>query len=151
MSSHWARYLASTMVLTLSALLVSSGTATAQETPKATPPAAKAAGKKADTVSGRLPAHYKGVVTEDQRKQIYKIMAEYAPRFADLRAQLRQVTKEQDDKIEALLTPEQKQKIAQLKAAAKLNRGAATAGEKKAQVKASFNPPQPAAPAEAKK
>jgi Spy/CpxP family protein refolding chaperone len=150
MSSQFARYLASTMVLALSALLVSSGTAAAQETPKATPPAAKADGKKADKATGRLPAYYKGVVNDDQRQQIYKIMAEYAPRLADLHAQMRQATKEQDDKIEALLTPEQKQKIAQLKAA-KPNRRSAAAGEKKAQAKAPATmPAQPATPAEAK-
>jgi hypothetical protein len=43
-------------------------------------------------------------------------MADYAPELSDLRAQLSRITKEQDQKIEALLTPEQKQKLAQLKA-----------------------------------
>ena len=76
MSSQVARNLASTMVLTISALLVQSGTAAAQET---TPPAAKVEGKKADKATGRLPAYYKGVVNDEQRQQIYKIMAEYAP------------------------------------------------------------------------
>jgi Spy/CpxP family protein refolding chaperone len=135
-SSQFARYLASTMVLTISALLVQSGTAAAQETPKTTPPAAKADGKKADKTAGRLPAFYKSVVTEEQRQQIYKIMAEYAPKLADLRAQLSRATKEQDEKIEALLTPEQKQKITQLKVAAKVNRRAAASGEKKSLAKA---------------
>jgi Spy/CpxP family protein refolding chaperone len=157
-SSQFARYLASTMVLTISALLVQSGTAAAQETPKTTPPAAKAKadGKKADKTPGRLPAYYKGVVTDEQRQQIYKIMAEYAPKLADLRAQLNRATKEQDGKIEALLTPEQKQKITQLKAAAKVNRRAAAGGEKKAQANAPAAPPaksavQPETPAEPKK
>lgn len=149
MSSQLARYLASTLVLALSALLVSSGTAAAQETPNATPPAAKAERKKADKVTGRLPAYYKGVVNDEQRQQIYKIMAECAPRLADLHAQLRKATKEQDDKIEALLTPEQKQKIAELKAA-KPNRRSPAPGEKKAQAKAAAAPAQPTTPAEAK-
>ena len=120
-SLKFARCLANTTVLTLCALLAYSATTAAQEPSKTAPAAEKADGKKAENkqaekLSGRLPLHYKGLVTDEQRQQIYKIMADYAPGLADLRAQLNRLTKEQDQKIEALLTPEQKQKLAQLKA-----------------------------------
>ena len=86
--SSLARYLTSTMVFTLSALLMSSGIAAAQEPPKATPPAAKAEGKKVEKITRHLPPYYKSVVSDEQRQQIYKIMAEYAPKISDLRARL---------------------------------------------------------------
>jgi Spy/CpxP family protein refolding chaperone len=121
------------MAFTLSAWLVQSGIAASQETPNASPPAAKVAGAKAEKLTGRVPAYYKTVVTDDQRQQIYKIMAEYTPRLIALKGQLNQLTNEQDKRIEALLTPEQKQKIAQLKAA-KANRHE-MASEKKAPAK----------------
>ena len=114
---RFARYLANTMVLTFCALLAYSATAAAQEPPKTTPSAEKAERKKAEKLTGHLPPYYKGLVNDDQRQQIYKIMADYAPKLGDLRAQLIRTSKEQEEKIEALLTPEQKQKLAQLKAA----------------------------------
>jgi Spy/CpxP family protein refolding chaperone len=59
----------------------------------------------------RLPRHYAQVVTETQRETIYKIQEEYQPKLDALEAQMKTLTKERDQKIEAVLTPEQKKKI----------------------------------------
>lgn len=66
---------------------------------------------------GRLPAHYKDVVSPDQRAKIYEIQEKYAEQIEEVLAQLDQVRKQQTEEIEAVLTAEQKQKVAELKAA----------------------------------
>jgi hypothetical protein len=71
---------------------------------------------------GRLPNHYGDVVTEKQRDDIYKIQEEYKPKIDVLKGQLAALTKEMNDKISAVLTTEQKQKIDDAAAAAKANR-----------------------------
>lgn len=76
----------------------------------------------------RLPPHYGGVVDDEQRAKIYKIQDEYQPKIEALEAQLKNLRKERDGKIEALLTPEQKQKIDAAKAQKK-------AGKEKAKAK----------------
>jgi len=78
-----------------------------------------AAGEKArKKPRGRLPNYYRHVVDEKQRVAIYKIQEEYAAKIADLKAQLAAVMKEQSEKVTAVLTAEQLQKIEQLKAEA---------------------------------
>jgi len=91
-------------------------------------PAAKAARGDAKKPGGRLPAHYGDVVDAAQREKIYAIQKDFDPKMAALKAQLAALAKEQNEKIEALLTPEQRNKIAQLKAAADAKRK--DAGEK---------------------
>ncbi len=88
------------------------------------------AGRKIKKFRGRLPAHYGSVVEKDQRQAIYKVQEEYAGKITQLRVQLRAITKERDEKIAALLTPEQLAKVNELKATAKLKRQA-KAGKKK--------------------
>lgn len=68
---------------------------------------------------GQLPAYYAKVVTPEQREQIIKIQEEYQPRIEALEAQLRALINERNEKIEAVLTPEQKKQIEEAKAAAK--------------------------------
>ncbi len=65
----------------------------------------------AKKIRGRLPAHYAKIVTEEQREQIYKIQEEYKPKIDAAKAQLDALTKEQEDKIAAVLTSEQKKKL----------------------------------------
>src|SRR5688572_29700544 len=73
----------------------------------------KAAGeKKVQKGTRRLPAYYADVVTDDQRKAIYDIQAKYAKQLQDLNEQLLALTKKQNDEIEAVLTAEQKEKVA---------------------------------------
>ena len=73
-------------------------------------------------VRHRLPPNYGKVVTDEQREKIYKIQDEYRPKIEALRAQLKALLKERNEKIEALLTPEQKQKITEAKAKRKAQR-----------------------------
>ena len=80
------------------------------------------AGQKAKKFRGRLPSYYPQVVDEKQRETIYKIQEEYASKIADLKAQLAAITKQRDEKVIAVLTPEQLNKIEQLKAEAQQKR-----------------------------
>jgi hypothetical protein len=75
--------------------------------------------KTAVTIAVRLPNHYAKVVTEKQRAQIYKIQEEYLPKIKSLESRLESLKKERDEKIAALLTPEQKKQIEETKAQAK--------------------------------
>ncbi|MHC4177839.1 MAG: hypothetical protein ACYSWU_10045, partial [Planctomycetota bacterium] len=73
-----------------------------------------AAAKKAKKFRGRLPNYYGQVVDQKQRATIYKIQAEYAPKIAELKAQLEALTKQRDEKVAAVLTPEQRKKVEQI-------------------------------------
>jgi Spy/CpxP family protein refolding chaperone len=77
--------------------------------------------KKAMAKRGRraLPAHYAHVVTDEQREKILKIQDEYDPQIAELKAKIKALTRERDDKITAVLTPEQKKQVEEAKAKAK--------------------------------
>lgn len=81
-----------------------------------------AAGQQVKKFRGRLPNHYRQVVDRKQRETIYKIQEEYASKIADLKAQLAAVTKERDEKVTAVLTAEQLEKVDQLKAEAEQKR-----------------------------
>lgn len=83
------------------------------------PAAAKGRGAKAGQLKGRLPPYFSAVVTPELREKIYAIQAEYDPKISQLRKELEALTKARDEKIYALLTPEQKKKIEDLKAAAR--------------------------------
>jgi hypothetical protein len=85
---------------------------------------APAKGKARARSAGRLPAHYKDVVSEEQKAKILAIQKELGPKIAELRKQLESLTAQQTQKIEAVLTPEQLKKIEELKAAAKKQREA---------------------------
>ena len=69
-----------------------------------------------------LPAHYAQVVNEKQREEIYKIDEEYQPKIEALQKQLDSLKKERDEKISALLTPEQKKQLEEATAKAKATR-----------------------------
>lgn len=81
-----------------------------------------AAAKKAQSFRGRLPNYYAQVVNQQQRTTIYKIQAEYAPKIAALQAQLDELTKERDERIAAVLSPQQRKAVEDLGAAAKARR-----------------------------
>ena len=82
----------------------------------------KAKGEKAAKPRGRLPNYFSGVVNDEQREKIYAIQKQCEPKISDLRKELDSLIKARDEKINALLTPEQKKKIEDLKAAAKQSR-----------------------------
>jgi len=113
-------------VLASLAIVVSgfSGPAAAQDE---APPVKAAAAKKAKKPRGRLPNYYRSVVSEEQRVKIYEIQARYRDQIAALKAQIEALTKEQNDKITAVLSAEQLQKIEQLAAEAAAKRKAKAA------------------------
>jgi Spy/CpxP family protein refolding chaperone len=67
--------------------------------------------KKGKGPRGRLPAHYAAVVNQQQREEIYKIQEEYRAQIELLETQLKDLKKKRDEKIQAVLTPEQKQQV----------------------------------------
>jgi Spy/CpxP family protein refolding chaperone len=58
-----------------------------------------------------LPRHYKDVVTDEQKQKIQTIQDEYRPKIQALEKQLKDLRAEEMAKIEAVLTPEQKDQI----------------------------------------
>lgn len=73
----------------------------------------------------RLPNYFSTVVTDEQKAAIYEIQDEYAPKIHEYRDKLAAALKERNAKINALLTPEQQEKIEQMKEATKARRKAA--------------------------
>jgi len=122
--------------LSLFALLVLAGPVSsfAQENPPK---------KKNAEPAGRLPAYYKDVVDEAQRKKIYEIQAKYKVKIEVLSEEVKSLQAQQNKEIEALLSPEQKEKLAKVKAEADKKK-AATAAAIKATEEA-----KPASPASA--
>lgn len=75
---------------------------------------------------GQLPPYFAGVVDEKQREQIYQIQKEFAPKIADLKAQLEALIAQRDQKIAEVLTEQQRAAIETKKAEAKKKRAADT-------------------------
>lgn len=73
---------------------------------------------------GRLPTYYGKVVDPTQKEKIYKIQQSYEPKIADLNAQLQALRDKRDAEIDAVLTADQRQKVAQYRADAKKQRAA---------------------------
>ena len=60
---------------------------------------------------GRLPAYYSDVVTGKQREEIYGIQKEYLSEIERLKAELRTVVKERDERVRAVLSAEQQAEV----------------------------------------
>ncbi|MBC7856965.1 MAG: hypothetical protein IAF94_26345, partial [Pirellulaceae bacterium] len=54
-------------------------------------------------------------VTDEQRDQVYAIQAKYEKQLSDLQSQLDAVRAKQNEEIEALLSAEQKEKLAKVR------------------------------------
>ena len=78
---------------------------------------------------GRLPAYYAQVVDDKQRERIYSIQKSYSAKIEALEAELKAVTSKRDAEIEAVLTPQQRQRVAALEAEAKAKRDAGRAAK----------------------
>lgn len=113
-SAYWKKIFFATVASTLVVAAVSLNSV-GQEAKKADPKAKAGAKEK---VKGRLPAYYKDVVTDEQRDQIYAIQAKYAKQLEDLQSQVDAAKAKLNGEIEALLSPEQKEKLAKAKAEA---------------------------------
>lgn len=87
----------------------------------------------------RLPRYFRDVVGDEQREKIYNIQDEYRPKIAALKAEWKALLKERDEKIEAVLTPEQKRQIDEARAEAKAKRKAKKAETKKPDDKSAGN------------
>jgi hypothetical protein len=71
---------------------------------------------------GRLPPNFAKLVSDAQKKKIYLIESDYAPKVKALRDQLRALTAQEDQEIRAVLTPEQLKKLDELTAESKAKR-----------------------------
>lgn len=67
---------------------------------------------------GRLPTHFKDVVTETQRQRIYAIQSKYDAEIDGLAARIKRLQAEQLREIEGVLEPDQLAKLKRLRAAA---------------------------------
>jgi hypothetical protein len=121
------------------AVSIPTGLATGQERAKKPAAEKKAAQKKPaiekapqekDEPAGRLPPYYKDVVDDAQRDKIYAIQGEYAARLERLRQQLDALEEERDQRIEAVLTPQQRAKVEAAREEAQAERKAKKAKEK---------------------
>jgi hypothetical protein len=90
----------------------------------AAPPATAAKERQARQPAARLPNYYREIVTEEQREKILAIQRQYAAKIDPLRRELEKLTQERNEKIESLLTPEQRKQLAEIRAAAKAKRDA---------------------------
>lgn len=69
---------------------------------------------KAKKPRGRLPNYYGQIgISEKQRETIYAIQTEYRPRIKQLAQQLEALRQQRDKEIHAVLTDEQKQRLAE--------------------------------------
>ena len=78
----------------------------------------KDAGKKKDPVrlKGYLPRNYKKLgLTDKQVQAIYKVQGGYKDRIEELQATIKKLKQEQDDKVEAVLTPEQLKRLKEIR------------------------------------
>jgi Spy/CpxP family protein refolding chaperone len=66
-----------------------------------------------------LPKYYAKVITEAQRAKIYAIQDQYDPKIDALAAQLKALKAQRDEKVKAVLTPEQQKQVEDATAKAK--------------------------------
>lgn len=72
--------------------------------------------KKRKKARGRLPNYYARVgISKEQRERIYSIQAQYNEKIEALEKQLAELKSKRDAEVEAVLTPEQKKKLASLR------------------------------------
>ncbi len=124
-SAYWKKFVLATLASTLVVTAVSLNSI-GQDAKKADSKAKAGAKEKP---KGRLPAYYKDVVTDDQRDKIYAIQAKYEKQLSDLQSQLDAVKAKQNDEIEGLLSAEQKEKLAKVKADADAKKKTAKKGD----------------------
>jgi hypothetical protein len=60
---------------------------------------------------GRLPAHYKDLVSPEQREEIYGIQGKYNAEIKALEAKIEKLKKDRDAEVERVLTPAQQARL----------------------------------------
>jgi hypothetical protein len=78
---------------------------------------------------GRLPPYYSVIVTEGQRREIYRIQERYAARIDELKAQLAALEEERDGEIEAVLSAKQRERLQKVRDEALAKRKKPTSGK----------------------
>jgi len=127
---HWRRFVGIGLIALFATLPGATSSTLAQDSKETVKPAEAAK----PVFRRRLPNYFAQVVDAKQRSTIYKIQKDYFDKIAALQAQLIAIIAERDQKINAVLTPEQSEKVEQLKADAKAKR-AKKAAEKAAEQK----------------
>jgi|GEM_PF-3826877 len=149
----------SSTVLALGGLLVAAP-ASSQAQPAAAPAPVKAPVKGAKAPknaaapekpkdTNRLPAHYAGVVNEEQKTKIYAIQNQYDPKIKDLQNQAKTSQQQRDAEIAKLLSPDQAAQVEKAKADAKAKRAKPTPVQAKAPAQPASTTTSPKTPAKA--
>jgi hypothetical protein len=94
--------------------------------------AQKSAGGGDKAKGPRLPNYYSKVASGQQRIQLRAVLKEYAPQIKAKRDELQALVAKRDTALNEILTPEQQQEIAKLRADAAARRKAGGAKSKKA-------------------
>jgi Spy/CpxP family protein refolding chaperone len=132
MNRTWIAQLACVVALVVSALGIPYAASTAAQ--KAAGGSAAAEGKtKARRV--RLPNYYAGVTNDEQRTKLRAILHDFAPQIQQKREELQALIAKRNAALDEILTPEQRQEIAKLRAEAAARRkagGSAADGKGKA-------------------
>lgn len=71
----------------------------------------------------RLPNYYAKVTTEQQQAKLREVLKQYAPQIQEKRDELQALIAKRDAALDELLTPEQREEIAKLRATAASRRG----------------------------
>jgi hypothetical protein len=135
----------------LSAMLLGAGLTSKESlaADKDAPKAEKKEAKERAKPRGRLPDFYSKVVTEEQKVKIYAVQDAHQDKIAALSAQMKEELAKQKAEIDAILTPEQLEKVKALVAevtAQRATKAAAAkaetkpAAEKPAETKATVTP-----------
>jgi Spy/CpxP family protein refolding chaperone len=106
------------LAMSVSGLMFAPAVRSQQAEPKKPVANAPAAQEAAPKAPRRLPQYFNRVVTPAQRQQIYGIQAKYLPEIEALEAQLKAALEKRDAEIEAVLTPEQRETLANIRAEA---------------------------------
>ncbi len=66
-------------------------------------------------VRGQLPANYRQLgLTDDQKKQIYKVQSDFGAKIDDLEAQVKKLRHEEKQAMEKVLTDAQRQRLLEI-------------------------------------
>lgn len=134
---HWQQALA-ILALTFCCLGPAQG-----QSPVADPPGGAAKPERA-TPRGRLPAHYKEIVTGAQRDKIYAIQAKYEAEIRKVEEALLALVKQRNMEIEQVLSPEQRQQLTKALEEARARTAARAAAREKEAKAAAAKPATPA-------
>ena len=117
----WLRIVsAATLSMLVSAGPISLRAADEKPAVKSEAGAEKKPGKKSPAdYRGPLPFYYGKVIAPDQKEKIYDIQAKYEAELSALQKQGKELLAKRDAEIDAVLTPEQREKVAAMRAEAK--------------------------------